>query len=115
MALRIVTSCRMHASGFSGIATRHVADGISPSGIGTADDRRRLGVRPVIDHDGRRSTAAKGAGRRKTRGGGRRGAVEDARPGVNRMSPDAGSAFIPGRGFSRARQQQPWVSDIVGF
>jgi hypothetical protein len=52
---------------------RRCADGGSPSGIATADDRRRLRVRPIIDHVSPRRMAAEGAGRRKTRGRGRIG------------------------------------------
>jgi hypothetical protein len=78
MALRIVTCIRMYASSFSEMPTRRFAEGVcrhwgcvrrcadggSPSGIATADDRRWLGVRLVIEHASPRRTAAKGSSTR---------------------------------------------------
>jgi hypothetical protein len=61
--LTIVTSFRMHGISFPGIATRRCADGVSPSGVSTADDRRRLAVPPIIGHVSPRRTAAEDAGR----------------------------------------------------
>jgi hypothetical protein len=43
---------------------RRVADGGSPSGVVTVDDKRRLRVRLVIDHVSPRRTAAEGCERR---------------------------------------------------
>jgi hypothetical protein len=54
---------------------RRCADGVSPSGVSTLDERRRLRVPPIVTHASPRRTAAEGAGRRKTQAG------------VNRMSP----------------------------
>jgi hypothetical protein len=45
---------------FYGMATRRFADGGSPSGVGTIDDRRRVAVPPIIDHDSPWPTRAEG-------------------------------------------------------
>ncbi len=54
--MRPQASCEPYGGGR---ATRS-ADGVSPSGVSTADDRRRLAVRPIIDHDSPKHTAAVG-------------------------------------------------------
>jgi hypothetical protein len=56
------TSCEPYSGGR---ATRS-ADGVTPSGVSTIDDRRRLAVPPIIDHDSPRRTAAKGSSTRKS-------------------------------------------------
>jgi hypothetical protein len=56
----------MHATGFCAIATTCCGDGGSPSGVSMADDRRRLAVRPIIEHASPRRTAAKGSSKRKS-------------------------------------------------
>jgi hypothetical protein len=71
----------------TGVATRRCADGGSPSGVSTADDRRRLAVPPIIGHNSPRGTAAEGSG-----------AAEDAGRGVSGV-PWRGSAFTRGCGF----------------